>query len=235
MNLRKARREASHLVHLTRPREFALAAAWLSAGPADRICDVACGDGYWTSRLAAAGTRVTGLDIDAAAIARAREDYGAAARFLVADAASLPLRDASFEGLISLCALQHFPNESHFLAEARRILTVGGKLCMSVDSLSLPWIAATFKAQQALHYQVRRLYDHASLGLLLQEEGFALDRYRYVGTSRFTSSLIQLQLSAGWEANYPGPVTVPLSRLADALQPSEDAGYSLVVQARRVG
>ena len=48
-----------------------------------------------------------------------------------ADATRLPLRDGSFDGLISVEAAFHFPSRARFFAEAARVLRPGGVLTMS--------------------------------------------------------------------------------------------------------
>lgn len=48
-----------------------------------------------------------------------------------ADAVRIPLRDGSFDGLISVEAAFHFPSRERFFAEAFRVLRPGGVLTMS--------------------------------------------------------------------------------------------------------
>ena len=59
-----------------------------------RVLDAACGEGYGSALLAGLAAQVTGIDIDAAAIAHARASYAAVAnvRFEEGSAATLPLR-----------------------------------------------------------------------------------------------------------------------------------------------
>jgi SAM-dependent methyltransferase len=53
------------------------------------------------------------------------------ARPVNADATRMPLRDASFDGLISVEAAFHFPSRGRFFSEAFRLLRPGGVLSMS--------------------------------------------------------------------------------------------------------
>jgi SAM-dependent methyltransferase len=101
-------------------------------GPAD-IADVACGIGTQLIGLARLGHRVTGSDISARAVRRARQECAAAgvgAALLVADMRSLPLRDSWADAVV--CADNALP---HLLADAdalaamtqmRRVLRPGG-------------------------------------------------------------------------------------------------------------
>ena len=53
------------------------------------------------------------------------------ARPVNGDATRMPLRDASFDGLISVEAAFHFPSRARFFSEAFRLLRPGGVLSMS--------------------------------------------------------------------------------------------------------
>jgi MPBQ/MSBQ methyltransferase len=56
-----------------------------------------------------------------------------------ADAIRLPLRDASFDGVISVEAAFHFPSRAAFFAEAFRVLRPGGVITMSdIPTLRMP-------------------------------------------------------------------------------------------------
>lgn len=101
-------------------------------GRAD-IADVACGIGTQLIGLARLGHRVTGSDISAGAVARARRECSAAgvrAALLVADMRSLPLRDSSAD--VVVCADNALPHlladqdAQAALAQMRRVLRPGG-------------------------------------------------------------------------------------------------------------
>ena len=100
------------------------------------VLDVACGDGYGTAAIGRAGARsVVGMDIDAAACDYARRRYGVDAR--PADAAHLPLGDASLDVVVSFETVEHVPDPRAFVAECRRVLRPGGKLVMSTPNVAV--------------------------------------------------------------------------------------------------
>lgn len=235
MNLRKLLSEMFHNIHLTRPIELGLIIRWLSLGPQDRICDIGCGDGYWTSRLAGANRRVFGIDIEPKVLTRARCYYGQFADFVLASAESLPFDNDSIDKVVSACAMQHFTDDARALGEMCRILRPKGKLCMSLDSLSLPSISTAFRARHARWYAVNRLYTHTSIKPLLEQAGFRLLTHRYIASSRISSWLIQFQMKRRWNLNCLAPVALPISRLGDAISEKTDAGFIVVIAAEKNG
>jgi ubiquinone/menaquinone biosynthesis C-methylase UbiE len=107
------------------------------AEPGSRLLDVGCGPGEILVELAriAPAIDATGVDVDAAMIARAdRKAERAAARhggsrprFLVADAAALPFEDGAFDVVVSSFSVHHWPDRDAGLAEVMRVLRPGGK------------------------------------------------------------------------------------------------------------
>ncbi len=75
-------------------------------GPAERILDLSCGEGYGMPILAAGGATVLGLDIAPEAVLSARTRWtpnGARLAFLIADGTRLPFADASCERSPASC------------------------------------------------------------------------------------------------------------------------------------
>jgi glycine/sarcosine N-methyltransferase len=107
-------------------------------GPAD-IADVACGIGTQLIGLASLGHRVTGSDISARAVSRARRECAAAgvrADLLVADMRDLPLRDSCADAVICADnALPHLLSDNDALAalaQMSRVLRPGGTAIVTI-------------------------------------------------------------------------------------------------------
>jgi ubiquinone/menaquinone biosynthesis C-methylase UbiE len=127
------------------PEDLAAAAEALTAlvvdtldpSDGDRVLDVGCGFGGTIGHLdrRLRGADLVGLNIDARQLQRARARHaptrGNRIRFLQGDACRLPFPDASFDGLLAVECIFHFPSRRRFLEEARRVLRPGGRLALS--------------------------------------------------------------------------------------------------------
>jgi len=103
--------------------------------PGHHVLDVACGTGIVARcarhRMTYRG-RVVGLDNDEAALAIASLCEPASIEWRQADAARMPLREASFDVVLCQQGLQHFARKSQAMAEMRRVLKPGGRLALTV-------------------------------------------------------------------------------------------------------
>lgn len=110
-----------------------------SAGPRDgtRILDVGCGFGGTIATLneTCRDMDLVGVNIDARQLARARElvtpQNGNRVRFVEADACRLPFPAGSFDIVLAVECIFHFPSRAGFLAEAGRVLAAAGVAVIS--------------------------------------------------------------------------------------------------------
>jgi ubiquinone/menaquinone biosynthesis C-methylase UbiE len=97
--------------------------------------DVGCGNGWLARGLAAAGSRVTALEISGDLLAAAREagEDQAGIDYALGRAEALPLADASQDLVVFMRSLHHVPIEqmTEALREARRVLADGGAVYVS--------------------------------------------------------------------------------------------------------
>lgn len=102
------------------------------AGGGD-VLDAACGEGYGSAMLAAAGAAsVVGIDIDAATVAHARATHGVDAR--EGDVSRLPFDDGTFDLVVSFETIEHVAEPEAALDEFRRVLSPGGMLVVSTPN-----------------------------------------------------------------------------------------------------
>ena len=143
------RRADAHVARYMLARQF--------VRPGDRVLDAACGLGYGAAILAdgTLADSVTGLDIDATAIAYARDHFArtrARLSFAVCDAARLDhLPDASFDVVVSFETIEHVADPDGFVAACRRLLTPAGRLVCSVPNT---WVDETGRDPNPHHLHV---------------------------------------------------------------------------------
>jgi len=105
-------------------------AGWLrqiaaEAGGQALALEVGCGTGYWLGVLAGHTRQMVGLDLSAGMLRRAQA-HAPHSRLAQGQAGRLPFASASFDLLICINALHHFPDKQAFIAESRRVLRPGG-------------------------------------------------------------------------------------------------------------
>jgi len=103
----------------------------VGARPGSKLLDVACGSGLIAAAAAAAGAHAEGVDFSPDMVDAATERFPQLA-FRQADAEALPFADDTFDAVAIGFGVHHFPFPVRALAEARRVLRVGGRLGFTV-------------------------------------------------------------------------------------------------------
>jgi SAM-dependent methyltransferase len=101
----------------------------LLPAPAGLTLEIGCGEGRVARDLASIGHRVVGVERSLTLVR-----LGAAAatpRLVLADAARLPLRDASFDLVVAFMSLQDMDDMRAAVMEVARVLLPGGCLCLA--------------------------------------------------------------------------------------------------------
>lgn len=99
--------------------------------PGQDVLDVATGTGNVALRAAAAGSRVTGLDLTPELFVAARrraEEQGVAIEWVEGDAEELRFADASFDHVLSVFGVQFAPRHEVAAAEMARVCRPGGNV-----------------------------------------------------------------------------------------------------------
>ncbi len=101
-----------------------------------RVLDVGCGFGGTIASLNERfnDMHLVGLNIDPRQLDRARDEVksknGNPIEFVEGDACHLPFEDASFDVVLAVECIFHFPSRADFFREARRVLVPGGRLAI---------------------------------------------------------------------------------------------------------
>lgn len=132
--------------------------------PNPAILDVGCGTGWLSGRLARLG-EVTGTDMTASVIERAREHYPSV-DFLCGDFFELPLPASGYDVVTSLEVLSHVAEQPAFICRIAELLRPQGLLVLSTQNRPVyeRW-SAVAPPDPA---QIRQWVDRQQLRRLLQ-------------------------------------------------------------------
>ena len=135
-----------------------------SLGRADRVLDLGCGDGRLTAELDA--DELTGADVSALALERARRRLPNARLVDLEPDAPLPFEDGDFDLVLLAETLEHVRDVQLLLSEVRRVLRPGGTLALTTPA-TRPLMRAPDPLSPHLRFFTRR-----SLARLVAELGF---------------------------------------------------------------
>jgi len=161
----------------------------LTPPPGALTLDVACGEGRVARELLKRGHRVVGVE-GSPALAQAARDGEPPVEVHVADAAALPLDDASADLAVVSLALMNFDDPAAVVREIARVLRPGGRLVASLlhplnswgDAGDVGYFATTRYgetligrdgARMTLHDTHRPLVAYTAA---LADVGFAIER-----------------------------------------------------------
>jgi SAM-dependent methyltransferase len=220
---------------------------WLDPRPADRILDVGCGDGFYDRRMAVAGADVIAIDGCRKRVALAqRRNPHPRVQYVPMRAENLQFSPRSFTKAVSICVLEHIPDDEAALREIASVLLPGARLVLSCDSLSNSGVTAALRARHATRYAVRHFYSRDLLAERLERSGFTLRRMEYVLTTPISLAIARAtyvlddigRLPGGWAPKYAGlsvagTLGLPVSRLSERLAGRATEGLTLIAEAYR--
>jgi ubiquinone/menaquinone biosynthesis C-methylase UbiE len=111
-----------------------LVAERLAPEPGDRFLDLACGTGAVAERAAAAGARVTGIDLAPVLVETAQErarELELEIDYAVGDVERLELPDGSFDKVSSTCGIMFSPDHEAAARELARVTAPGGRIALA--------------------------------------------------------------------------------------------------------
>ena len=109
--------------------------------PRDKVLELGCGTGYFTSALAKTGAQITAIDISPDLLRVAREKCARPnVSFEIQNAYSLSYGDETFDAVVGSSVLHHLEVDSA-LREIHRVLKRGGSIRFTEPNMMNPQIA----------------------------------------------------------------------------------------------
>jgi SAM-dependent methyltransferase len=135
------------------------------------VLDVGCGDGAITREFLKHGAaRVIGIDADANAIARGRENHASDVDFHLCSNGMFPLETSSVDAIVSHDVFEHISDPSQTLSECYRVLRPGGRMLIGTwgwyhpfashlfSTMPVPWAHVIF-SERTLLRAARKVYQ----------------------------------------------------------------------------
>jgi ubiquinone/menaquinone biosynthesis C-methylase UbiE len=192
-------------------------AADIRAG--QRLLDVGCGFGGTIAWLNERFDHLdmTGVNIDSRQLERARRTVRARAgnriTFIEADACQLPFSDASFDVILAVECVFHFPSRERFLAEACRVLRPGGRLALSDFVPTEEALPVLRQFNPGASAATRQTYGHVDLlcsltlyRKLADRSGLAMDRIQDITANTLPTYPFLRSYFRGWHDPSEGKV-----------------------------
>lgn len=116
-----------------------------------RLLDAGCGTGFFSAQAARLGARVISLDVGKNLLKQTRRKGIAAV--VAADAARMPIRDGSFDVVVSSECIEHTPSPPDTMRELIRVLRPGGWLVVTCPNAVWRWSCTIANALHLRPYQ----------------------------------------------------------------------------------
>lgn len=145
--------------------------------PGDVILDVGCADGKGTTRIAAFGYTVLGLELEQHLLAELRSDaHTRALDVCRGDATNIPMGDCSVDGVVMIEVLEHIPDTTKVLAEIHRVVRTGGRVCIAVPTGYTERLFSRLHPRYLSNAEHIHRFELGGLCALIEAAGIRVDR-----------------------------------------------------------
>lgn len=170
---------------------FALLDPVLEGSRPERIFEGGAGTGYFAALVAARyGAPVVAADLDAQAVRISARDHGVAS--VQANLLALPFPDDSFDLVLLMDVLAHFPPGEDFRAfrECARLVRPGGRLLVRTSALKI------FRSRHSEFVWERQRFTPARLRNLAAGAGLQIERLTFANCLLSPLALVKFRI---WE------------------------------------
>lgn len=206
---------------------------YLDINSNDRICDIACGCGEQSIKMAKKDCNVYGVDRDGKGIKIAKALSENKCNFIIGDAEKLPLKSGIFDKVVSVCALEHFRNDEKAIEEMNRILKPGGVLVLTVDSFTYKGVKKHLREKHRVRHFVVNYYSASKLKAKLEKCGFKVEDVRYFVNSPLSVLFFNLFVKNIWISTIIFPIALTITIISDLLKGKKDEGIFLAVKTKK--
>lgn len=197
----------------------------------DRICDIGCGDGFWSNTFSRKVAKVYAFDPFNDDLIKALDFRNPKMALLNAVGENIPLLSCSVDKVVSVCVFEHCYNDEQVFEEAYRILKLGGWLLATVDSLDSPKISDDHRAWHKKAFYCNQLYTKSSLIEKLQSADFKQIEIYYILGSKIGIWWEKFIQKVGTLGNLLAPLVYPILLLSERYPQS--SGYKIFVIAQK--
>jgi len=207
--------------------EYALAD--LEAGGAARVLDLGCGTGYGTARLAEGRATVVGID----RVPPDPESRGSGGLFARADLYGLPLRERSFDRVVSFQVIEHLEDPTHYLRAIAAFLRDEGLAILTTPNLPMsdgvnPYHVHEYRADE-LEARLREHFDEVQvLGVGMSDpvrEAMRARSRRIQRIMRLDPLRIRDRLPRAWIERLFAAFALLVRQRAQATEGTPDVGW----------
>jgi SAM-dependent methyltransferase len=198
--------------------------------PIQNALDAGCGRGLYTRILLECAENVTALDYSEDCINAMRRRLGHLENLNLhlGSADNLPFANEQFDTVIHCEVLEHINDDRKVLSEINRVLTLNGRLIISVPVPPAPIVDKE---------HVREGYTFEQITSLLENSGFEVLNHQYCMFS-WSKNLMRLQAWWGSKFSLPLPsiILLPLywERVFGSQMSARNLPYDIILETRKI-
>jgi len=224
--------------HAVKALEWRALKGWINSGNSGMLLDIGSGNGHHIRKLQNSFEYIVGIDRNYKAVSSAYSyNRPSHADYMIGDALALPFKGEKFDLALSICALEHFADDTAALREINRVLKKNGKFILTVDTLNYRGISASYRDACRSKHFVYRFYTRESLLTKLGELGFTFVRGKYIISSPASSLAYRASTFFRWRRiDFVEPLLYlmlfPVTHLIDNIfgLSFKDEGYIFVAE-----